>query len=286
MREKITFHTAWYDAVKALPKKAQGEALMTILGYAIEGVESGSVDGVSAAILAIAKPQIDADNTRYDNGCKGGRPRGKAETERKPNGNRTITERKPKHNRNITENNRTETETKPNCNLGFLGGDYRGGTPNRTTTTTTTSTTNNFNTDDVEVDDLCVRMRAETAWVEAVCMNLHKDPAYIQQRLAEFCTEQKVQGVTTKSLGDAKRHFRSWLRKVEQIEAEQSRRGEPQNSGRPYPLFSYDEMLAEVQRRGGTTNDYAPVKIGGKLKPMWVRLADKMKFNIPDNIAS
>lgn len=272
-RKKITFHTAWYDAVNALPKKAQGEALMAILGYAIEGVESASVDGVSAVILAIAKPQIDADNTRYDNGCKGGAPRGNSNA-------RKTTEKQPKNNRNQPKDNRKTTEINQSAESVVLGGIIGG------STTTTTIRENNFNTDDVVVDDLCACMRAETAWVEAVCMNLHKDPAYIQQRLAEFCTEQKVQGVTTKSLGDAKRHFRSWLRKVEQIEAEQSRRGEPQNSGRPYPLFSYDEMLAEVQRRGGTTNDYAPVKIAGKTKPMWVRLADKTKFNIPDNIAS
>ena len=264
-REKITFHTAWYDAVKALPKKAQGEALMAILGYAIEGVDA-SAGGVSAAILAIAKPQIDTDNTRYDNGCKGGAPRGNSNA-------RKTTEKQPKNNRKTTEINQSAESV-------VLGGIIGG------STTTTTIRDNNFNTDDVVVDDLCAHLRAETTWVEAVCMNLHKDPAYIQQRLAEFCTEQKVQGVTTKSLGDAKRHFRSWLRKVEQIEAEQSRRGEPTTNGRPYPMFSYEEMLAEAQRRGGTTNDYAPVRLGDNPKPMWVRITDKTKYNIPDKIAS
>ena len=270
-RDKMTIHSEWLDAVAALPEEMQGRAMMAIARYGLTG-EMTAEDGFISAILAFIKPTIDIDNTRYDNGCKGGRPKGKTETETKPNGNRNKTERKPKHNR-------TETETKPNGNCGFLGGIIGG-------STSTTIRENNFNTDDVVVDDLCAHLRAETIWVEAVCMNLHKDLAYIHRRLEEFCTEQKVQGVTTKSLGDAKRHFRSWLRKVEQIEAEQSRRGEPTTNGRPYPLFSYDEMLAEVQRRGGTTNDYAPVKIAGKTKPMWVRLADKTKFNIPDNIAS
>ena len=184
-----------------------------------------------------------------------------------------MLEKQPKNNRKTTEINQSAESV-------VLGGIIGG------STTTTTIRDNNFNTDDVVVDDLCAHLRAETTWVEAVCMNLHKDPAYIQQRLAEFCTEQKVQGVTTKSLGDAKRHFRSWLRKVEQIEAEQSRRGEPTTNGRPYPMFSYEEMLAEAQRRGGTTNDYAPVRLGDNPKPMWVRITDKTKYNIPDKIAS
>lgn len=274
-REKITFHTAWYDAVKALSKKAQGEALMAILGYAIEGVESRSVDGVSAAILAISKPQIDADNTRYDNGCKGGAPRGNSNA-------RKTTEKQPKNNRNQPKDNRKTTEINQSAESVVLGGIIGGST----TTTTIRENNNNYKTDDVVVDDLCAHLRAETTWVEAVCMNLHKDPAYIQQRIEEFCTEQKVQGVTTKSLGDAKRHFRSWLRKVEQIEAEQSRRGEPTNNGRPYTIFTYDEMVAEIHRKGGSTNDYATLYMGDHPKPMWVRIADKMRFNIPDKIAS
>lgn len=275
-RDKITFHALWLDAVLTLPVAMQGDALLSIVRYAIEG-EVCKAGTVAAAMLAMAKAQIDADNTRYDNGCRGGRPKvDKSETETKPNNNRTKTETKPKRNRNVTEINRTETEANRKVIGGIIGG----------STTSTTIRENNYNTDDVVVDDLCAHLRAESVWLEAVCMNLHKDLDYIHRRLEEFCTEQKVQGVTAKSLTDAKKHFRSWLRKVEQIEAEQSRRGEPTNNGRPYPIFTYEEMLAECQRKGGTTNDYAPVRIGNTPKPMWVRLADKTKFNIPDKIDS
>lgn len=277
-RDKITFHALWLDAVLTLPVAMQGDALLSIVRYAIEGEVACKAGTVAAAMLAMAKAQIDADNSRYDNGCRGGRPKvDKSETEIKPNNNRNKTETKPKQNRNVTEINRTETE----ANRNFLGGIIGG-----SSTTTTIRENNNYKTDDVVVDDLCARLRAETVWLEAVCMNLHKDLDYIHRRLEEFCTEQKVQGVTAKSLTDAKKHFRSWLRKVEQIEAEQSRRGEPTNNGRPYPIFTYEEMLTECQRKGGTTNDYAPVRIGNAPKPMWVRLADKTKYNIPDKIDS
>jgi hypothetical protein len=270
-RDKMTIHSEWLDAVAALPEEMQGRAMMAIVRYGLTG-EMTAEDGFISAILAFIKPTIDIDNTRYDNGCKGGRPKGKTETETKPNKNRNKTEQKPKHNR-------TETETKPNGNYGFLGGIIGG-------STSTTIRDNNFNTDDVVVDDLCARLRDETIWVEAVCMNLRKDPEYIHRRLEEFCTEQKVQGVTAKSLGDAKRHFRYWLRKVEQIEAEQSRRGEPTTNGRPYPIFTYEEMLAEIGRKGGSTNDYATLYMGSNTKPMWVRMADKKKYDIPHQIAS
>lgn len=274
MREKIIFHASWLDAIEALPEDMQGKVLLGILRYGFNGeIPEGGMEGV---MVQMAKPKMDADNMNYDNGGKGGRPRKETPV---------IT---PVKNSNNPGNN-------PDNNPGFENSERGDKTPVKTPvsiggiiggSTTTTIEDNNFNTDDVVVDDLCAHLRAETTWVEAVCMNLHKDPAYIQQRLAEFCTEQKVQGVTTKSLGDAKRHFRSWLRKVEQIEAEQSRRGEPTTNGRPYPMFSYEEMLAEAQRRGGTTNDYAPVRLGDNHKPMWVRLADKIKYNIPDKIAS
>lgn len=266
-REKIIFHASWLDAIEALPEDMQGKVLLGILRYGLSGEIPEDI--LAGAMVQMAKPQMDADNQHFDNGSKGGRPK-------KETGDKTPVNNPGKNPgfESLERGDKTPVKT-PVSIGGIIGG-----------STTTTIEDNSFNSDDVVVDDLCAHLLAETTWVEAVCMNLHKDPAYIQHRLAEFCTEQKVQGVVTKSLGDAKRHFRSWLRKVEQIEAEQSRRGEPTTNGRPYPMFSYEEMLAEAQRRGGTTNDYAPVWLGDNPKPMWVRITDKTKYNIPDKIAS
>ncbi len=271
-REKIIFHASWLDAIEALPEDMQGKVLLGILRYGFNGeIPGGCMEG---AMVQMAKPQIDADNQHFDNGSKGGRPK-------KETGDKTPV-KTPVNNpgknpgfESLERGDKTPVKT-PVSIGGIIGG----------STTTTTTEDNNYKTDDVVVDDLCARLRAETTWVEAVCMNLHKDPAYIQQRLAEFCTEQKVQGVTTKSLGDAKRHFRSWLRKVEQIEAEQSRRGEPTTNGRPYPIYTYEEMLNEITRKGGSTNDYATLYMGNNPKPLWVKMADKTKYNIPHQIAS
>lgn len=271
-REKMTIHSEWLDAVSALPEEMQGKAMMAIVRYGLMG-EITAEGGFISAILAIIKPTIDIDNTRYDNACKGGAPKGNNNAYKN---NRNSTEIQPKNNRNSTEKQPKFNRSTESVVLGgIIGG-----------STTTTIEDNNFNTDDVEVDDLCARLRAETTWVEAVCMNLHKDICYIHRRLEEFCTEQKVQGTTTKSLGDAKRHFRHWLRKVEEIEAEQSRRGEPTTNGRPYPIYTYEEMLNEIARKGGSTNDYATLYMGNNPKPLWVKMADKTKYNIPHQIAS
>lgn len=262
-REKMTFHASWLDAISSLPEEMQGKAMMAIVRYGLMG-EMTAEGGFISAIMAIIKPSIDIDNARYDNACRGGAPRGNSNAQKQPKNNQKTTEIQPKNNQSAES--------------VVLGGIIGG------TTTSTTIRENNFNTDDVVVDDLCARLRAESVWLEAVCMNLHKDLDYIHRRLEEFCTEQKVQGVTAKSLTDAKKHFRSWLRKVEQIEAEQSRRGEPTNNGRPYPIFTYEEMMVEMDKKRIPQSAFAPIYMGNNPKPMWVKIADKMRYNIPDRI--
>lgn len=47
-------------------------------------------------------------------------------------------------------------------------------------------------------------------------------------------------------------------------------------------VMSYHEMVNECHRKGCTTNDYAPIKIGDAEKPFWVSKADKAKYKLPD----
>lgn len=275
MKDKITFHASWLDAIEALDEGLQGKVLLGLVRYGFGG--ELPADALISAFVNMARPQMDADNARYENAKKGGAPKGNT------NAKKDVEDVKKQPKTTIVDSQKQPSkQPKSTIVKGIvdLGGTIGG--------STTTTIENNYKTieDEVVVDDLHARLCAETVWLEAVCMNLRKDLDYIHRRLEEFCTEQKVQGVTAKSLTDAKKHFRSWLRKVEQIESEQSRRGEPTNNGRPYPIFSYEEMLAEAQRKGGTTNDYAPVRLGNNPKPMWVRLTDKTKYNIPDKIES
>lgn len=68
----------------------------------------------------------------------------------------------------------------------------------------------------VPIAELAAWMKSETVWLEAFCINNHKDPEYIKRKIDEFARECESRGDTVKDKGDCKRHFYSWLRKVEQ----------------------------------------------------------------------
>ena len=49
-------------------------------------------------------------------------------------------------------------------------------------------------------------------------------------------------------------------------------------------VLAYSEMLDRVAKANGTTTDYAPVRIKGLCKPVWVKKADKERLRIPDEL--
>lgn len=89
-RETCVFYASWFEAIETLPKAIQSEAYRAIMMYALRGVEVEEQGQMTKLIMAMVKPVIDTNNKRYENGCKGGRP--KAE---KPKRNQTITKTKP-----------------------------------------------------------------------------------------------------------------------------------------------------------------------------------------------
>ena len=97
-RDAVVFYRSFAEAVKLLPVENQLDALWAIIEYGLDGKESE--DGIASAICCMAKPQIDANNRRYENGKQGGR-------------NKNQTETKPKPNRNQTETKAEPNETKP-----------------------------------------------------------------------------------------------------------------------------------------------------------------------------
>ena len=104
MRSGFVFYRSWLEAVKNLPREMQGEVLTAIIEYGLDGVTTGSLKPITSAMLAMVKPQIDANNKRLENGLKGGRPR-KNKEESEPNNNQTITEEKPNINQAKTKTN-------------------------------------------------------------------------------------------------------------------------------------------------------------------------------------
>ena len=101
MRDSVVFYRSFWEAIKKLPDPDKLEALTAIIEYGLNETEP-ETDGVAAAMFLMAKPQIDANNKRYQNGTKGGRPITKPE----PNNNQSITKPEPKENVKVNVNDK------------------------------------------------------------------------------------------------------------------------------------------------------------------------------------
>ena len=100
-RESFVFYRSFYEGIKELPRDIQGEVLTAIMEYGLNGVTTENQKQITKAMFALIKPQLDANNQRFENGKKGGRP--------KANCNQTETKTKPKQNQN-------KTKPEPNVN--------------------------------------------------------------------------------------------------------------------------------------------------------------------------
>lgn len=73
-RESFVFYRGFYEAMQELEDNERLELLDMICGYALFGREPKK-KGAVVAIFKAVKPQIDANNKRFEDGCKGGRPK-------------------------------------------------------------------------------------------------------------------------------------------------------------------------------------------------------------------
>lgn len=93
-REGFVLYRSFFEAVQELDTaEARWEAIEAIIRYGLDG-EDITAGGTAAMALKFAKPQIDANNQRYLNGCKGaeygklgGRPKNPEKTPQKPREN-------------------------------------------------------------------------------------------------------------------------------------------------------------------------------------------------------
>ena len=103
-RDSFIFYRSFAEALNELPDEIYLEVSRAIINFALTGKEP-KLSGVGKAIFSLIKPQIMANNIRYDNGKKGGRNK----NENKPNENQNETETEPKANQG-------ETKAEPNEN--------------------------------------------------------------------------------------------------------------------------------------------------------------------------
>lgn len=109
MRDSVVFYRSFYEAVKELPPEEFKKSVSAIMEYGLNDLEP-ETSGIERTIYLLSKPQIDANNKRYQNGTKGGRPI----TEQKPNHNQIETKAEPNHNQTETK---AEPKEKVNVNV-------------------------------------------------------------------------------------------------------------------------------------------------------------------------
>ena len=103
-RESFIFYKSFYDSIKELAPKEQAQIYNAIFEYQFEN-KIIDLKGVCKSIFTLILPQLEANNKRYENGKRGGRPRrNQNETEIKPKNNQNETKIKPNENDNVNVN--------------------------------------------------------------------------------------------------------------------------------------------------------------------------------------
>lgn len=121
MKDSFVFYRSFYESTKDLPDESRLRLFDNICELALNSKDIDGLHGIEINIFTLIRPQIEANNQRYENGKKGGRPNKKTigyEKEKttgyeieKPNVN--VNENvNVNDNENIKENNTKEKRFK------------------------------------------------------------------------------------------------------------------------------------------------------------------------------
>lgn len=102
-RDSFIFYRSFMESLTCFDDQTRLTVYDAITQYALNEIEP-ELSGGALGIFKLIKPQIDANNRRFENGHKGGRPKNQTETKPKPKVNQTETEVKPNVNVNVNDN--------------------------------------------------------------------------------------------------------------------------------------------------------------------------------------
>lgn len=114
-RDSIIFYRSFYEAICNLPIAEQAKVYSAVFEYGLNGIEP-QTDGMAKAIFTLIKPQIEANNARYLNGIKGGRPVKNAKRPQKKGENTQNAVNSEGKTQPQPQINREITKTEPNDN--------------------------------------------------------------------------------------------------------------------------------------------------------------------------
>jgi hypothetical protein len=103
MRDSSIFYRSFYEAIKSLPESNQLEVYNAIFEYSFNFVEI-ELTGLSSTIFTLIKPQLEANNKRYENGNKPKNKQNGSKTEAKDEQKISKVEANKNVNKNNNEN--------------------------------------------------------------------------------------------------------------------------------------------------------------------------------------
>lgn len=120
MRDGFVFYKNWAKAMDILPPEEYKETMKAIFSYAMEDIEP-DIDGFGASLFEMARPVIDANNKRYADGRRGGRPPKKDSSEKEKtmvseNENHRLSNEKPKEKEKDKEKVKEKVKEKDKVN--------------------------------------------------------------------------------------------------------------------------------------------------------------------------
>lgn len=76
----MVIYRSFYDAIKELPEQNQLEILKQIFEFGLDGIES-ELTGLSKTIWILIKPNLEANRTKWESGCKAKRKQNRSKAE-------------------------------------------------------------------------------------------------------------------------------------------------------------------------------------------------------------
>lgn len=122
-RDSFIFYRSFWEAIREADEAGQRQLYAAIAAFALDGEEPQLTGLIKAVWLAI-KPQLEANRKRYENGKKGGAPKGSsnnptgrrgkaiATEPKEPITNQELTKNKANNNVNVNENENVNVESK------------------------------------------------------------------------------------------------------------------------------------------------------------------------------
>ena len=92
MADSFVFYRSFDEACAELTDEQYGKIMRIINNYALNGTIPDNLSGIEKIVFTLIKPQIDANNQRKTNGCKGGAPSANNNAKKTTNG---YTEKQP-----------------------------------------------------------------------------------------------------------------------------------------------------------------------------------------------